>query len=183
MDIRQHRTRRVAVVAWSFIIAGLAKLVGLPLFVWALLDEAAFLSSDPDPLSLSPGWLARAARFVVDHVHFFVAFWMLLGLFMIFAAAGLLRRRPWGRVGLVAVCWFGILEAPLVAAFIYSVRQMLLRPGVAGGDSLASSLVSRFWASVAWLGIYVMLLILLRGTNQGDRTHGQAEGQSQRSSC
>lgn len=138
-----------------------------------------FLSADPHGLPLSPAWLARAAGFVVGQLQVFVAFWMLLGLFMIVGAVNLRRRRPWARVGLEAVCWFGILEAPLVAAFIYSVRRTLLRAGVAGGDALASSLASRFWVSLAWLGIYVVLLILLKRTDQGDRTHGQAEGQSE----
>jgi hypothetical protein len=163
----------------SFIVAGLAKVVGLPLFIRALADEAAFLSSDPHGQPLAPGWLARSAGFVVGHLNVFVAFWVLLGLFMIVGAAGLRWRKPWAPAGLKAVCWFGVLEAPLVAAFIYSVRGMLLRAGVAGGDALASSLASRFWVSLAWLGVYVVLLILLKRTDQGDRTHGQAEGQSE----
>jgi hypothetical protein len=169
---------RVTVAAWSFGLAGLAKLVGLPFFIWVLADEAAFLTSNQNAPALEPGWLALSARFVVGHLHAFVAFWMLLGLFMIAGAANL-RRRPWARLGLEAVCWFGFFEALLVAGFIYSVRRMLLDAGVAGGDSLASSLVSRFWVSLAWLGVYVALLILLKRTDQGDGAHGQAEGQSE----
>jgi hypothetical protein len=168
-DIREHPPRRVAALAWSFIIAGLVKLIGLPLFVWALLDEGRFLFSDANASVLSPAWLARVARLVVDHLPYFVAFWMLLGLFMIVAAGNLLRRRRWARLGLEAVCWFGILEASLVAAFIESVRRMLLRGSEAGGDLLASSLVSRFWVSLSWLGIYVILLVLLKRAGQGDR--------------
>jgi hypothetical protein len=160
------------VIAWLSIIAGLVKLFGLPLFVWSLRDEAAFLSSGAQVLPLSPEWLAGSARFVVDHLPFFVAFWMCLGLFMIVAAAGLLRRRPWARVGLGLVCWFGLLEAALVAAFIYSVRHMLLRLRMAAGDVLESSLVSRFWASLAWLGVYMILLVLLRSANEGDLRAG-----------
>jgi hypothetical protein len=177
-EIAQHRTSRLTVIAWLSGIAGLVKLVGLPIFVWALLDEASSWFASPQAAPLSPEWLARLARFVTGQLHVFVAFWMLLGLLMVVAAAGISRRRAWARTGLAAVCWFGLFEAPLVAAFIYSVRRMLLRPGVAGGESLASSLASRFWASLAWLVIYVVLLILLKTTNQGDRTDGQAEGQS-----
>ena len=174
-----QRPGHAPLIAWSFMVAGLGKLVGLPLFVWALRDEAAPLFSDPEAPPLSPGWLARAAGFVVGHLHFFVAFWMLLGLFMIAAAAGFLRGKPWARVGLVLVCWFGIFEASLVAVFIYSVRHALQSLRMSAGDALASSLLSRFWVSLAWLGLYAILLILLRGSNQGDRTHAQDEGQSQ----
>ena len=176
-DATRKPPGRATLIAWPFILAGLGKLAGLPPFIFAIRDEAAFLSDDPQALALSPAWLAGVARFVVDHLQAFVAFWMLVGLFMIVAAAALLRRRPWARVALEAVCWFGILEAPIVAGFIYSVRRMLLRGEAAGGGSLASSLVSRFWASLAWLGIYVTLLVLLKRANPGDRVHGQAEGQ------
>lgn len=176
--VTQHRPGHVTLAASSFVVAGLAKLVALPLFIRALAGEAAFLSAEAHGPALSPAWLARAAVFVVGHLNVFIALWMLLGLFMIVGAAGLGRRSPWARVGLEAVCWFGCLEAPLVAAFIYSVRAMLRRAEVAGGAALASSLASRFWVSLAWLGVYVVLLILLKRTDQGERTDGQAEGQS-----
>jgi hypothetical protein len=169
---------RVALAVWLSIAAGLVKLVGLPLFLWPLRTEAALLSSERLAPALSPAWLARAARAVADGLDLFLAFWMLLGLLMIVAAAGLKRGRRWGRVGLQAICWFGVLEASGVAAFIDAVRRMLLRAEAAGGEALAASLASRFWAALAWLLVYVTILSLLRAASRGDRTHGQAQGQS-----
>jgi hypothetical protein len=168
-----------ALAAASFIAAGAVKLVGLPLLIWPLRSEAACLAAEPPAAALSPLWLARSAGFVVGQLHLFLTFWMLLGLFMIVAGAGLPRERGWARAGLGLVCWFGMFEAVSVAAFIEAVRRMLLRSDVAGSGPLAAALPPRFWIALAWLGVYVILLILLKRSGQGERADGQAAGQSQ----
>ncbi|MGH9748701.1 MAG: hypothetical protein ACRD5D_04140 [Candidatus Polarisedimenticolia bacterium] len=169
---------RTGLTAGAFIAAGAVKLVGLPILIWSLTTRAAFLAADPPDPSLQPARLARSAGFLVEHLHVFMAFWVLLGLFMVVAGAALLRRRVWARVGLEIVCWFGLLEATSVAVFIQAVRRMLLRSAVAGADTLAAALVPRHRVGLALLGVYVVLLILLK-RSQGDGRNGETEGQSQ----
>lgn len=164
--------------AWS-VAAGALKAAGLPFLIWPLREGATFLIEGSPDASLSPVWLARAAGLVIDRLHLFLAFWVLLGLFMVLAGAALPRGRSWARTGLEVVCWFGMFEAISVAAFIEAVRRMLLRSEVAGSGPLAAALPSRFWIALAWLGVYVILLILLKRSGQGERADGQAAGQSQ----
>jgi hypothetical protein len=177
-DARRPVPPAIFLAAASCIAAGLVKLVGLPLLIWPLRAAGARLLHDPPDPALTPVRLARAAAFLVEHLHYFVAFWMLLGLLLMVAGAGLLRRRPWARPALEIVCWFGLFEATAVAAFLHAVRRMLLRSGVDGGQTLAAALVPRFGVGLAWFGVYVLLLILLRRSGHGERADGQAEGQS-----
>jgi hypothetical protein len=161
--MRGQRPKRVARIGWFWVVAGAVKGITLPFYLRSLGSQL------PDPqdiavaLSPAPSWLGQAILFASRHISAFAAFWVALAVFVVLAGASVLRGRSWARFGLELVCWFGLLEAPLVAAFLYLTGRTLSSSDLPAMDRLAAQVFRGIWACAAWLAIYVVGLVLLRG--------------------
>jgi hypothetical protein len=154
---------RVAAAGWLSIAAGIVKGVTLTLYLQSMgagLERAPEVSA---ALSSDMSWPARAASLASRRLDALAAFWVALGVFMVFAGASLLLRRSWARLGLEGVCWFGLFEAPLAAVFLCLTGRTLSTYEMAQAGGLAAQVFTGIWICAGWLAVYGLLLALLKG--------------------
>ena len=162
--MRGQRPKRVARIGWFWVVAGAVKGITLPFYLRSLGSQL------PNPHDIAvvfrsaPPWLGQAVLFASRHIGAFAAFWVALAVFVALAGASVLRGRSWARFGLELVCWFGLLEAPLVAAFLYLTGRTLSSSDLPAMERLADQVFEGIWACACWLAIYGVGLVLLRGT-------------------
>ncbi|HEU4401401.1 MAG TPA: hypothetical protein VFT43_04795 [Candidatus Polarisedimenticolia bacterium] len=142
-------------VGWFWIGAGAAKGLGIAAYLWVLGRAGGFETP-------APGWFGGVASLLSRHLIPFAVGWAALGAFMVVSGVFLRRRRPWARMGLEVVCWFGLFEAPTVALLLYGVSTTVRHAHLASADRLAPLLCLGIWICVAWLSIYLISLALLR---------------------
>ena len=151
-------------IGWFWVIAGTVKAMSLALYLRSLGSQLVSVRDTELALRSTPSWFARAASLIFGHLGALGALWVALGVFMVFAGASLLRRRRWARLGLELVCWFGLLEAPFVGAFLYFTGRTWSSHGFAGADRLAAHLFEGVWICAGWLAVYAVFLGIVRGT-------------------
>jgi len=160
--MRERRPARLTAIGWFWIIAGSVKATTLAWYLGALAGRLGDGRDAELALRSAPSWFACAATFIFGHLRGLGAFWAALGAFMVFAGASILRRRPWARLGLELVCWFGLLEAPAAGAFLYCAGRALSSHEFPGADRLATQLFGGVWICAGWLVVYAVFLGLLR---------------------
>jgi hypothetical protein len=120
------------------------------------------LFADTSALPLKPTWFGSVASFVTGHLGMVVALSVIVSAFGVVAGVSFLQGHRWGRLGLEAVCWFGVVGGLFTAAFLAATRTMLLGYHFAETDEVALSL-PRAWTCLPWLGAYIVLLSLMKG--------------------
>lgn len=161
--VRERRPTRVSTIGWFWVIAGTVKAISLALYLRSLGSQLGNARDTDLALRSAPSWFEHAASFLFGHLGALGAFWVTLGVFMVFAGASVLRRRHWARLGLELVCWFGLLEAPFVGAFLYFTGRAWSSHGFPGADRLAAQLFEGVWICAGWLAVYAVFLGLVRG--------------------
>src|SRR6266446_4879339 len=149
--VRSQRPKRVTVIGWFWIVAGVVKAITLAHYLRSLRGQLLDAHDTALALRFAPPWFAQSVSFVVGHLDAFGVFWVALGAFMVLAGASLLRGRPWARLGLELVCWFGLLEAPLVAAFLYFTGYALSMHDLPAAGRLEAHVFRGILTCAAWV--------------------------------
>jgi len=161
---RERRPARITAIGWFWIVAGTVKATSLAWYLGTLAGRLGDGRNAELALRAGPSWFAGVAVFIFRHLRGLGAFWATLGAFMVFAGASFLRRRPWARLGLELVCWFGLLEAPVAGAFLYRAGLVLSSQQFPGAAVLRAQLFEGFWICAGWLVVYAVFPGLLRST-------------------
>ncbi len=162
--MRQQRPMRVTAIGWFWVIAGIVKATTLTFYLYSLRGQLPDAHETALALSSAPSWFAQSVSFAFGHLEAFGAFWVTLGVFMVFAGASVLRGRSWARLGLELVCWVGLFEAPFVAACLYFTGRTFSFYDLPATDRLATQVFKGIWTCAGWLTVYVVALVFLRDT-------------------
>ena len=160
--MKTSRPLRATAVGWACVLAGTAQVVGFAMYLRWHWDEVSPLFADKSALPLKPTWFGWVASLVTAHLGMVAALSVIISAFGVVAGVSFLRGHRWGRLGLEAVCWFGVVGGLFTMAFLAAIRSMLLGYHLAETDKLALSL-PRTWTCLAWLGANIVLLILMKG--------------------
>lgn len=159
------------VPGWVFAIHGAAIVIGLTIGAVNAGAIGGLNSASELVFQISPAWLASFASFVSRHALGIAAIGVIEGVCMLLVAIQFLRGRAWARRGLELFSWLGVLQAPMVAAYLVAVQQTLLAYQSTDTRALAVSLARPLWTTVAWVAIYLSMIALLRGrTARGNFT-------------
>jgi hypothetical protein len=135
-----------------------------------LVNLAVWKTLEPDAPSLLRTALAETPRFLAPllaHAGALMTVQALWWAFVIIAAIGLLRLRPWARVAFQGICWALFAYATLFGIFWTTIWPMLPGRGASPPATPAESyrvigLVFGLTASAAVAAALIALIILLR---------------------
>jgi hypothetical protein len=157
-----QRPPSIAVVGWFWTCAGAGKAIGMTAYLLALSRTEGFASLAETGLAHAPPWFAALTSALSRHLAVLAAGWGSLGLFVLAAGGCFLRRNAWARLALEAVCWFGLVEAPVVAAFLYGFLSMAPQSSLRAADRLESLVILGIWICTFWFLVDTVSLMALR---------------------